>query len=64
MEVLIRAEATLAFVKYVICEYWQNQSYQNVPSADEIINFLQAKGFKLRMQTYDRTICNLFFAKA
>jgi len=64
LEVLIGAEAILAFVMYVIIEYWQNQSYQSVPSADEIINFLQARGFKLRLQTYDRTMGNLFFAKA
>jgi hypothetical protein len=64
LEVLIGAEATLAYVRYVICEYWQNQSYQSVPSADELINFLQARGFKLRLQTYDRTMGNLFFAKA
>lgn len=63
LEVLIGAESTLACVKYLICEYWQNESYQGVPSAREIIHFLQARGFNLRMQTYDRTMGNLFFVK-
>jgi FkbM family methyltransferase len=64
MEVLIGAEETLAFVKYIICEYWQNQSYENVPNKDDIINFLEARGFRLRLQSYNGSFGDFFFSKS
>jgi FkbM family methyltransferase len=63
LEVLKGAESTLKYVDYVICEYWQNQAYEGVPTSSQLVNFLNSRGFRLVIQTYDRTMGNLFMVR-
>lgn len=63
MEVLKGASTTLESVNYVICEFWQNEAYESVPSKEEIISYLEDKDFTLKLIKYDRSFGDMFFAK-
>jgi FkbM family methyltransferase len=48
----------------IILEYWMNDSYDSVPTLDQIIDFLRQYGFKLSLRTYDRSFGDALFVRS
>jgi len=63
LEVLKGAANTLHYYKWIICEYWSNDSYVNACTLDQIKDYLIGFGFIPVLQSYDRTFGDILFTR-